>query len=256
MADLPPWKPLSGVTPPSTDGAGRVVALVATEEAAQSGWAPSTALDLARSWTEQGRRVILVDGALAAPSLHGAAGVSNREGLVDAALHGASVAHVSHPLEGGAFFLVTAGTPVASAWSVVRSGRWHRIAEGITEAGVLLLLYLRDGNEGTPAFLGSASDIVVLAGPEDRPPATVSDLAPLVRAVTGPEDARAAPAPAPASEPAPAPESAPASEMRRASPAAPKVFEKEEKGMGRLVLLILIAIVAAAGLGYLLTSLS
>lgn len=233
------------MTPPSTDGAGRVVALVATEEAADSGWAPSTALDLARSWTGQGRRVILVDGALAAPSLHGAVDIPNREGLVDAALHGASVAHVSHPVDDGAFFLVTAGTPVASAASVVRSGRWHRIAEGITEAGVLLLLYLRDGKEGTPAFLGSASDIVVLAGPEDRPPASVSDLGPMVRAVTGPDDPRSVPAATPA-----------ASELRRPSPAAPKVFEDEEKGMGRLVLLILIAVAAAAGLGYLLTSLS
>lgn len=244
MADLPAWTPLAGVTPPSTDGAGRVVALVATEEAADSGWAPSTALDLARSWTEQGRKVILVDGALTAPSLHEAVDIPNREGLADAALHGASVAHVSHAVDGGAFFVVTAGTPVASASTVVRSGRWHRIAEGITEAGVLLLLYLRDGKEGAAAFLGSASDIVVLAGPEDRPPAAVSDLGAMVRAVTGPDDPREVPVPTPASEP------------RRGARAAPKVFEGEEKGLGRLVLLIVAAIAAAAGLGYFLTSLS
>lgn len=48
------------------------------------------------------------------------------------------------------------------------------------------MLFLRDGEEGTPAFLGSASDIVVLAATGEAAPAAVRDLEPLVRAVAGP----------------------------------------------------------------------
>ena len=243
MADLPSWKPLDAVAPPSSDGAGRIVALVASEDAAHSGWGANAALDLARAWTEEGRRVMVVDGVLDAPSLHEAAGVANREGLVDAALHGASVSHVSHAVEDGGFFLVTAGTPVADPVSVARSGRWHRLAEGVTEAGVLLLLYLRDGRPATGAFLGSASDIVVLAAPGEPLPSSIGELATLVRAVTGPSDPAAVPAPDSAKK------------VRAGQAAAPKVFQEDKAGSGRLVLLLLAAIVVAAGLGYLLTSL-
>ena len=243
MAELPQWQPLADVDPPATDGSGRVVAVVASESAATSGWGPSAALDLARSWTGRSHRVLLVDGALEKPSLHRPAGLDNREGLADAALHGASISRVSHPMDDGAFFLVTAGLPLADPSSVARSGRWHRISEGVGETGVLLLLYLRDGQAGTPAFLGSASDIVVLSAPGEALPASIRDLTPLVHAVTGPEDPRSVPAGPGATE-----------EVRSATPAAPKVFEEEERGMGRLLLLLLGALLLAAGLGYLLTS--
>lgn len=241
MAELPDWKPLAGVAPPSSDGAGRIVGVVASEAATASGWGPSAALDLARSWSAAGRRVMLVDGALQFPSLHDAAGVANREGLTDAALHGASVARVSHPIDEGDFFLVTAGTPVADTSSVVRSGRWHRLAEGITEAGAILMLYLRDGDAGTSAFLGSASDIVVLATPGDRPPLCVRDLTPLVRAVTGSD--RSADTVA----------AAPDSVGTTPGPATPRT--DAEGGLGRLFLMLLVVLIVAAGLGFLLTSL-
>ncbi len=208
--------------------------------------------------------MILVDGALQLPSLHEAAGVGNHEGLSDAALHGASVGRVSHALDEGSFFLITAGTPVADSRDVVRSGRWHRLAEGITDAGALLLLYLRDGEASAAAFLGSASDIIVLAGPEDGPPGAVGDLTPMVRAVAGFEDGRARAkggAPAPSAPPgagasvpggaSPARQAAPA---RGASPAPSRAVEAEG-GIGKVFLLLVGALLVAAALGYLLTSL-
>lgn len=245
MADLPDWRPLDGVDPPVTDGSGRVVGVVASEAAATAGWAPEAALQLARSWSADGRRVILVDAALDAPSLHEASGLENREGLSDAVLHGASVARVSHAIDDGAFFVVTAGVPVADSATVVKSGRWHRLAEGMTEAGALLLIYLREGDRGTAAFLGSASDIVVLAGRGDPPPSAVSDLLPLVRAVTGATDRGAR-------SPAGSPRASGPAAVPRPSPAAPVVGG--EGGTGRLLLLLIGALLAAAGLGYLLTS--
>lgn len=256
MADLPEWKPIDGVAPPSSDGAGLIIGVVASEAAASDGWAPSAVLDLARSWSAAGRRVILIDGALQAPSLHEAAGITNREGLTDAALYGASIGRISRPVPDGDFFLVTTGTPVADPSSVVRSGRWHRLAEGITQAGAILMLYLRDGYTGTPAFLGSASDIVVLSSPGDRAPSSVTDLAPMVRAVTGVQTSRdAATAPSasrgPAASVAPRASAAPAAPRQPAPGARPAAANV---GMGRLLLLLIVALLVAAGLGFLLTS--
>ena len=187
MAELPDWQPLDDVRPPASRGeAGRFVAFVASERAVANGWAADAALDLARRWSRAGERVVLVDGGLNYPSLHAAAGLPNREGLSDAALHGASVELVSRPVDGGAFFVVTAGSPVADPHTVVRSPRWYRISAGFAEAGVTLALYVRDGDPGTAAFMGSVSDIVVLAEAGDRPPECVRDIEPLVRTVAGP----------------------------------------------------------------------
>ena len=132
--------------------------------------------------------MMLADGGLDCPSLHDPKEIQNREGLVDAVLHGASVSRVSHPVDG--YFLITAGTPVASCMAVVRDARWHRLTAGMAEAGVTLVLYLLDGEPCTPAFLASVSDIIVL-GTEGETPAAIRDLEPLVRAVTRPavEDA-------------------------------------------------------------------
>jgi hypothetical protein len=167
-------------------GSGRVVAVVASEGAVEAGWAASAALDIARSWSGTGAKVIVADGALHYPSLHTHARVENGEGLSDAALFGVSVGRVARPVDGGAFFLITAGTAVANANSVPSSPRWSRLLEGFVEAGVKLLLFVRDGDSGAAAFLGSASDIVVLSAKGEKTPAAVRDLEGLVRAVTGP----------------------------------------------------------------------
>jgi len=236
MPDLPDWQPVADVAalPPEPGAeAGRVVVAVATETAARAGWGPGAALELARSWSEQGRRVILVDGVLSEPGLHRAAGVTNREGLTDATLYGASLGRVALRVGDGSLFLVTAGTPIVDPHQVVRSGRWHRLSSAITEAGATLLLYVRDEDSGTAAFLGSASDIVVIGAPDDEAPRSIRDLEPLVRAVAGsgtsvPVDVR---------EP-----------VREAVPAEPSA------GLGRMVLLVVAAVVVAAGLGFVLSS--
>ncbi|NNF14656.1 MAG: hypothetical protein HKN72_15625, partial [Gemmatimonadetes bacterium] len=157
----------------------------ATETGTSQGWAAGAAVDLARSWSASGRRVILVDAALRAPSLHEAVGLENREGLSDAALYGASIARVARSVDDDGFFLITAGTPVADPAAVVTSGRWPRLAAGMTEAEVLVLLYLRVVDPETSAFLGSAPDIVLLGGAEDPAPPALQEFFPMVRAVTG-----------------------------------------------------------------------
>ncbi|HET9949701.1 MAG TPA: hypothetical protein VFQ22_12325 [Longimicrobiales bacterium] len=183
-------------------GSGRIVAVVASQGAVASGWAPAAALDLARVWSGAGEKVILADGGLHYPSLHTLAAVQNDEGLSDAALFGVSIGRVAKPVDGGAFFLIPAGTAVADANSVPGSRRWGRLLEGCQEAGVKLLVYLRDGDSGCAAFLGSASDIVILSDRGEGTPGAVRDLEGMVRAVLGPRAGTPRPGGSPAAPPA------------------------------------------------------
>jgi hypothetical protein len=240
MAELPDWQPLDGAAPPisaATDGVGRVVAVVATERSLADGWAASAALDLARGWSARGARVMLIDCGLEHPSLHVTAGLPNREGLTDATFHGASVARVARPVDEGSFYLVTAGAPVADAASVARSPRWHRLSSGMTEAGVTVALYVRAGDACAAPFLGSASDIVVLAAPGEPAPGVIRDLEPLVRGVTSPAEPAAGARPSRASP--------------RGSTTRPRAGSG---GAGRMIVFVVLAIVVAALLGVALTS--
>lgn len=249
MPQLPDWQPLDAASPPivASDGVGRVVAVVASERAIVDGWGASAALDLARGWTRQGARVMLIDCGLEQPSLHAAAGVPNREGLTDATFHGASVSRVARPMDDGAFFLVTAGVPVADAGSVARSARWQRLSAGMTEAGVTVALYVRDGDGCAASFLGAASDIVVLGAPGEGAPSAVRDLEPLVRGFTGLADAGAG---VPSGNVgAEQPEGAPPRSL-----ASPVAVDRGSGGAGRMILLVILAIVIAAVLGVVLTS--
>lgn len=261
MAQLPDWSPLAAVAPPASEGEGRVVGLVATEGGTSQGWAAGAAVDLARSWSGAGHRVILVDAALQAPSLHASLGLQDREGLSDAVLYGASVNRVSRAVDDGGFFVITAGTPVADPASVAKSARWHRLAEGMTEAGVLVLLYLRAVDAEASAFLGSASDIVILGGAGDPAPPSLEDLLPLVRAVTGkasgPSARVASQVAAKAARPAPSVEASTDSAKGGGSarPSRPLVTPVVgDEGMGKVILLLIATLLAAVGLGYLLTT--
>lgn len=191
MAELPVWQPAGEVPAPEPrgDGSGRVLALLATEEAVSQGWGPAVAAGLAYRWAAEGHRVALVDAGLDRPSLHDVLGVANREGLTDAALHGASLERVATPISGGRFLFVSAGTAVADGGAVVQSPRWYRITDGMLEAGVTLLVYLRHGGGAATAFLGAASDVVLLAGAGSGGGDISPDLVPIVRAVTGGSDA-------------------------------------------------------------------
>jgi len=139
------------------------------------------------------------------------------------------------------FFLITAGTPVADPATVVRSPRWYRMSASMGEAGVTMVLYLRDGEAGTAAFLGSASDIVVLAASGEASPDAVRDLEPLVRAVTGFGSAGGS-----------TETSSPVDAMEVAS--TDRGAARESGGKGRLLLFMVLAIVVAAVLGYVLSS--
>ena len=188
MPDMPHWQPLDALGDLVAAGrtGGRIVGIVAADQAIAAGWAEHAAISLAKEWSAAGQKVMLVDGSLREPVLHRAVGATNGEGLSDATLYGASVTRVAHRIQDGGFFVVTAGTAIADPGSVPRHERWGQLTRGFVEAGVTLGVFVPDDADTAPIFLGSASEIVVLAGPSDPPPAAVSQLQPLVTMVTGP----------------------------------------------------------------------
>jgi hypothetical protein len=104
-----------------------------------------------------------------------------------------------------------------------------------------MVLYLRDGMAGTAAFLGSASDIVVLTAPGEAGPAAVRDLEPLIRTVTGFGSAGES-----TDEPSEVAVMETAGVDRGAASAS--------GGNGRLLLFVVLAVIVAAVLGYVLSS--
>jgi|GEM_PF-1095734 hypothetical protein len=243
MSELPTPQPLDEVEAPVAVGAGggRVIALVASEDARREGWAPEAAHQLAARWASEGHRIVLADAGLDHPSLHAPAEIPNREGVVDAALFGASASRVSHPVDG--YLLITAGSPVADAMGIVRDARWQRFTEGMAEAGVTLMLYLLDGEPGTPGFLGSASDIIVL-GSGGEAPVAIRDLEPLVRAVTRPAQVAGMTAAS----------GAPGAVASGASEAVGEEKGGKSEGRGRMVMLIALVVVVIAALGWFLST--
>jgi hypothetical protein len=200
IVELPEWQPFASGTPPwipDTSDAGRVVVLLAPPAARRDGWAVRLALDLVGAWGDAGRKVVLADGMLEFPMLHRELGVANAEGISDAALYGASVARVAHPVPGRAFFFVSAGSPSGDPDSVATSPRWARLLEGFKDAGVTLVLFLREGCAAEDGLTVGADDVVVLAGSGDDVPDGARRLGDRVRAVIGPE---ATPARDPGSE--------------------------------------------------------
>ncbi len=188
-AQLPAWQPLepgAGSWIEDSSDTGRVVALLAPARSSGESWAGSATYALAAEWAEAGRRVVVADAALEEPSLHELAEIENAEGLVDAARFGSSVAHVARSVPGQAFFLITAGSPVADGASVPGSPRWRRLLDGFRQAGVTFVLFLREGGAGVQAFLRDAEDVVLLAPDPGSARVPVDGVGERIRAVLGP----------------------------------------------------------------------
>jgi hypothetical protein len=190
IVELPEWQPFApGDTPwtPDASGAGRVVLLFAPAAARRDAWASRLALDLVGAWGDAGQKVVLADGVLEYPTMHRELGLSNTEGVADAALFGASVSRVARPVPGRAFFFVSAGSPTGNPEAVATSPRWGRLLEGFRDAGVTLVLFLRSGCAAEESLAAEADDIVVLAGSAEDLPEGARRMADRVRFVMGPE---------------------------------------------------------------------
>ena len=190
MADLPEWSVFDAhaapVLPEHADRPGRLVAVVATTRVQEGGWAIDATVDIVKAWSDTGRRVVLADTELAAPTLHECLQTDNAEGVTDTVLFGSSVRRVAKQTDEGAFFVITAGTATADAAAVLASERWKRLSRGFVEAGVTLVTYIGAKSDGKSAKLKMATDVVLLAGSTEDAWSAVDGMSTLIRAVTGP----------------------------------------------------------------------
>lgn len=148
--------------PATPDGGARVVAIVASAELVGAGWATSVATTLARTWTEGGARVVLVDTSLARPRLHHAVGASNATGLADILTGTATVDEATHVVEPGRLFCVPAGNAPEDPADGFHRERWSRFCGAFAEAGVTVVAYVPGDAPWRSAVLEGATHIVEL----------------------------------------------------------------------------------------------
>lgn len=191
IVELPEWQPYAAGEYPWTPEAGdrgRVVVALAPAPASREQWSAEIVFDLLEGWSRSGHRVVLADYVLEHPMLHRRAGLTNEEGLADAALFGASVSRIARPVPGRSFFFVGAGSPAGDPEAVLSTDRLGRLQDGFREAGVTFVAFVRRGCVGTSELVEAADDVLVLAhGAEDLPDG-VHGSSSKVRAVLGPQD--------------------------------------------------------------------
>jgi hypothetical protein len=189
--DIPKWTPFTpGFAPdlPVPVGEpGRVVGLISTEGAIRRGWAAEVACGLAEAWSARGLRIVLADAGLDHPTLHVELSIPNDEGLCDALLWGASVKRVARAVRERGFYVVTAGTPVADAQAAFSGKRWGQLCDGFRQSGVNLALLVPAHETSVASVLARATDVILLATPDEDVATIAWDVLGMVRGVVGPE---------------------------------------------------------------------
>ena len=147
---------------------GRLIAVLATDEAIAHGWATEISLGLARGWSRAGVPVTLIDADLNAPALHRALDIQNEIGLTDALLFRSSLAGVSYVVEGGRFQFVSAGLFAVEPELAFQGGRWPALCKHVVRAESTLLVFVPNTAPWSSAILNQATDVIVLATASDE----------------------------------------------------------------------------------------
>jgi hypothetical protein len=185
--DVKTWRRFDPESPPRLVGAGgtgAIVAILMSERARRTGWAPHVVRDLVRQWTRTGRRVVLADAAFESPRLHEAFGLSNTTGLSDVLLNRATIQDVARVVRGAGFYFIPAGAGSPDASGHVGRSRWADISRGMLEAGVTLAVV---GHVEAAAGLWIAETVtdVVIVSTSDEPLELDEPLDGKIRAVVG-----------------------------------------------------------------------
>lgn len=161
-----PFDPDSGTLPEplslTGESGGGVVLLMAEPSVRESGWGPRAAVALARTWSDQGVSVLLMDGDPSEPGLHEILGRENGEGVTDAVLYGVSPDRMAAPVEDG-FLFAPAGTVVAEPSSVLRHPRWSSVLTACRAAASTVVLYLPAGVPGVESLAAHADHTLRLS---------------------------------------------------------------------------------------------
>ncbi len=171
--------------PASVDGAGRVVAVIASVELVGVGWAVSVATELARVWAGRRPGVVLVDTDLARPRLHHAVRVDNAVGLAEVLRGEAPVASATRVVDEDRLFCVPAGNAPEDPGQGFDPARWSRLCDAFSEAGVTVVAYVPANATWIGDVLETATDVIELTE-QHRSLDWPREGAPPVRAVLGP----------------------------------------------------------------------
>ena len=172
--------------PTSADGAGRVVAMIASTGLVGAGWAMAVASELARVWAAKRPGVVLVDTDLERPGLHDAARVDNAMGLAEVLRGEVPVSDATRVVEADRLFCVPAGNALEEPASGFDATRWSRLCRAFSDAGVTVVAYVPVQAPWLDAVLDVATDVVLLTEQDRRLEWPNRDDAPPLRAVLGP----------------------------------------------------------------------
>ena len=172
--------------PGSVDGAGRVVAMIASTELVGAGWATAVASELARVWASQRPGIVLVDTDLARPRLHHAVRVDNAVGLAEVLRGEAPVADATRVVEEDRLFCVPAGNAPEDPAQGFDPTRWARLCKAFSDAGVTVAAYVPVQATWIDHVLETATDVVLLTEQDRRLEWPNREGAPPLRAVLGP----------------------------------------------------------------------
>ncbi len=136
-----------------------MVALVPATELL--GWSAEMAWSVARAAAAGGRRTVLIDCFVDAPTLHGVSGEGNDEGLVDAFEYGASFNRIVKQQPQADLFFIPAGTYSTAPEPLMQHPRWKRLSAGFRHEEALLLLYV--GAEHLHGLAAEPDGVIVLA---------------------------------------------------------------------------------------------
>ncbi|HEY2804765.1 MAG TPA: SPOR domain-containing protein [Gemmatimonadales bacterium] len=147
-----------GSTVPDLLAGSSVVAIVPATELL--GWSAEMAWEVARAAASGGRRTVLIDCFVDAPTLHGVH-EGNTEGLVDAFEYGASLNRIVQQQPQADLFFIPAGTYTAAAEPLMQHPRWKRLSAGFRHEEALLLLYV--SAEHLAGLAAEPDGLIVLA---------------------------------------------------------------------------------------------
>lgn len=165
------FDPSSGVLPEALDpahflrtGEGSVTLLIATPLAEEGGWAPSSAVEIARSWGDAGHRIFLADLSLLRPVLHEVLQDEAGRGMGEVLSGEATLDKVVHLAKAGSFLFAGAGEGVEDAEVALSSDAWSEVLGGLAEAEASALLYVPSDIPGLASLSAHATQVIALTG--------------------------------------------------------------------------------------------
>lgn len=230
--------------PPTGDGSGRIVTVLAATDLVGVGWAISVIVEMARSWAKERPGLVLVDTDLGRPRMHDALGVDNDTGLAEILQGSKPVGNSTRIIVPDRLYCVTAGNAQGALEHAFDTDRWVRFCRAFAGAGVTVVAYVPDNAPWVQDVLDSATDVVELRDRDTRLATALPGETPVL-AVLGPMSSQRTPIdPSGEEPPAPTPLAPPPPPAEERPAPGPTVADKRRRGRRRSVVLTGLVIAA------------